>query len=530
MTPVALFELVLVLLGATLLLSIVAGKLHLPPAIALVVGGMALALVPKLPVVELDPDLILVLFLPPLLMSSAYFTVWRDFVQYLRPILFLSVGAVIFTTALVGAVAHLVVPSLPWAACFALGAIVSPPDAVAAKAVLERLKLPRRMMTVLEGESLVNDASGLVLYKFAVAAALTGSFGAASAGATFVWVAIGGIAVGIVCSLAFTTFAARVRDGQLLIVSSLLCCYASYILADRLGVSSVLSTVACGLFAGYRSHQMLGAQDRVASQAVWGFIVYVLEALVFVLIGLALRGVLHRHGDDAGIWSGLPMALAVTATVVVARLAWVFPAANLPRMLWPWRVRREARPPAASLLIVGWAGMRGVVTLAAALALPLDFPGRDKILFAAFVVILFTVVVQGLTLGPLIRTLKLAPPQETSDLLDAVAARLAINEAALVMLEALKIADSSDLMHPKLTEEYRRRLRALTRLRDERELMEHERQDHFATALAAAATARTELIRLHRTRKIHDSVLRTLEAELDLEEIRLKRLSGIGAD
>jgi NhaP-type Na+/H+ or K+/H+ antiporter len=476
MTSVALFELILALLGAALLLSLVAGRLGFPPAAALVLGGMALAVVPGLPAFDLDPDLIMVLFLPPLLLESAYFTVWRDFRASLGPILSLSLGAVLFTTLVVGLVAHAVVPALPWAACFALGAIVSPPDAVAAKAVLARVALPRRLVTVLEGESLVNDASGLVLYRFAVAAALTGSFNALAAAGSFAWLAV----------------------------------------------------VACGLMMGGREHEAFDAHVRRHAVAVWEFVVFVLEALVFVLIGLALRGVLARTGGELGpLATGLPLAVTVTAACVVARLLWVFPAVYLRRTLSA-RVRaQEPRPDPRVPLIIGWAGMRGVVTLAAALALPVDFPGRDPILVAAFAVILFTVLIQGTTLGPLIRRLRLDPHQSLPEgHLDAAMARVVMNQAGLAAQERLVSPGSGALQHPRLVEDYRRRVRASSRDRDERGALAAEKTEHFAAALLAVRSGRSALIALHRENRIHSSVLRALEGEIDLEELYLKRLAG----
>jgi monovalent cation/hydrogen antiporter len=337
MSPVARFELVLLLLAIIIVLELAARRLRLPPAAAFVLGGIALALIPETPQAELDPDLALVLFLPSLLLSSAFFTVWRDFRANLRIILQLAVGAVAFTTLIVGLVAHLVVPSLPWAACFALGAIVSPPDAVAAKAVLQGLRLPPRLTVLLEGESLVNDASGLVLFRLAVAANLTGTFNAGSAALSFVVLAIGGVVAGLVFGLVASVLLKRLRDPTLSIIGSLLMAWASYIGADAIGVSGVLSTVTCGLVMGWRQHTVLTAITRTQARAVWGVVVFILESLVFILIGLSLRGVLNRlggQGVDAltAVEAVLPAMGAIVATVVLTRFAWIVPA-NLPHTL-----------------------------------------------------------------------------------------------------------------------------------------------------------------------------------------------------
>ncbi|GJE36838.1 Na+/H+ antiporter [Methylobacterium persicinum] len=531
MTPVALFELVLALLSAALVLSLAAARLGLPPAAALVVGGMALAFAPGLPAFDLDPDLIMGLFLPPLLLESAYFTVWRDFRASLGPILSLSLGAVMFTTLVVGLVAHWVVPGLPWAACFALGAIVSPPDAVSAKAVLARVTLPRKTVTVLEGESLVNDASGLVLYRFAVAAALTGAFDAFAALGSFAWLAAAGIAVGVALGFAANWAIGRLQDTDATTVVTFLVAYLAYLAAEEIHASGVLAVVACGLMLGGREHETFDARTRTHALAVWGFVVFLLEALVFVLIGLALRGVLTRMGgSEDAVLAGLPLALATTAACVVARLAWVFPAVHLSQILA--RRRSDAPPPLSPAipLVIGWAGMRGVVTLAAALALPLGFPGRDPILLASFAVILFTVLVQGTTLGPLIRRLRLGGGASLPDgHLDASMARVAVNQAALSVLESLQEPETGAHRHPRLVEQYRLRVWATSRLRDERQAAEPERDAHFMAALAAVQAGRKALIALHRDGVVHSSVLRTLEAELDLEELHLRQIGGESA-
>ncbi|MGI3776622.1 MAG: Na+/H+ antiporter [Janthinobacterium lividum] len=522
MTLASRFEIVLLLIAASILLNLVARRLRLPTAATLIVGGAAVALVPGMPDLGLDPELSMVLFLPPLLMSSAYFTTWRDFRADLRIILQLAVGAVVFTTLAVGVAAHLAVPGLPWAACFALGAIVSPPDAVAAKAVLHGLGLPRRMVTLLEGESLVNDASGLVLYRFAVAAALTGTFDRVAAAESFCLLVAGGVAFGLVAGLAASTLLGRMRDAELSAVASLLVAWGSYIGADRLGLSGVLSTVACGIVLGWRQHALLGAAQRLQARAVWDVVIFVGESLVFILIGLSLRGVLHRiSADPHGLHALLPQVAAVVAAVVLSRFAWIVPTTYLVRALAPGLRRRDPYPPLGVPVVISWAGMRGVVSLAAALALPEDFPGRDFILAATFAVILVTVLVQGSTLAPLIRAVGIGEMAEVSSSgLGETDARLRMASAQLAAVRARSTQPDGTERHPRLVEQYGYRVRAVARFREADGGLEGERAEHFATVLAAVSAGREELLRLHRAGEIHDTVLHALEHELDLDEMR----------
>ncbi len=526
LSPVALFELVLLLMALVVPLELLARRLRLPPAAALILAGMALAFVPGRHEVHLDPDLMLVLFLPPLLMSGAYFTVWRDFRANLGLIATLAVGAVAFTTLVVGVVVHWVLPSLPWAACFALGAIVSPPDAVAAKAVLARVTLPARMVVLLEGESLVNDASGLVLFRFAVAAALTGGFSLGGALLSFGVLSVGGVAVGMAFGWAATLLLPRLREVHLTVVGSLLVSWASYIAADRLGTSGVLSTVACGLVLGWNQHEVLTAQTRTQARVVWGVVEFVLESLIFVLIGLSLRGVLQALSGS--VLPLLPAMAAVVAAVVLSRFAWLFATSwGTHAALRTW----GERPSAAALSIMGWAGMRGVVSLAIALALPEAMPGRDVILLTTFVVILVTVLVQGSTLEPLIHLLRLRGKVEAAPAtLGEVEARVLMTRAQFEVVRARAHDADGALRHPRLLEQYEYRARVMERVREARGALTGERTAHFDLVVAAVAAGRTEVLRLHRAGRIHDAVLRTLEAELDLEELGAMGRRGPGLE
>lgn len=518
------FELVLVLLAVALVLELLARRLRLPPAAMLIVGGIALAMVPGTPGVELDPDLVMVLFLPPLLMSDAYLTAWRDFRANLRIILQLAVGAVAFTTLVVGLVTHWVMPGLPWAACFALGAIVSPPDAVAAKAVLEHVKLPRRVMVLLEGESLVNDASGLVLYRFAVAAALTGSFSLGHAALSFAMLGVGGVVFGLAAGLLASFIFARLSEPNFATVVSFLMGWAAYVGAEALDLSGVLATVTLGMVVGWRQHEVLSAETRIASKATWQFITFVLESLIFILIGLSLRGVIARF--DGG-WAALSFAgpiAAVVLAVILSRFAWVLPSTYIIRWLLPGLRKRDPYPPLGVPVVISWAGMRGVVTLAAALALPEGFPGRDFLLVTSFAVILVTVLVQGATLAPLIRLLRVdrfSGIERT--LLSESQARARMSLAQLQAIERVSRTEDGREMHPRLLEQYGYRARAAERFSSaEADLLGH-RQEHFGAVLSAIRAGRAELVQLHRAGEIHDEVLHRLENELDLEELTALR-------
>ncbi|MDR6657673.1 CPA1 family monovalent cation:H+ antiporter [Tardiphaga robiniae] len=525
MTAVSRFEIILLLMAVIVLLDMIARRFQLPRAAALILGGIGFALIPGTPDVEIDPELVLVLFLPPLLMSSAWFTSWRDFRADLRIILQLAVGAVFFTTLVVGVVAHLVMPSLPWAACFALGAIVSPPDSVAAKAVLQSVPLPPRIIVLLEGESLVNDASGLVLLRFAIAAALTGSFSATAATVSFFSVAIGGLLVGIAFAFAAILVIKRIKEIDLAIAWTFLVAWISYIAAEKLHVSGVLSTVACGMILGWKQHEFFGAATRTRATAAWSVVVFVLESLVFILIGLSLRGVLYRLGGYDAVVALLPVTAAVIAAVILARFAWMFPGTYLPRMLMPKLRARDPAPPWTVPFIMSWAGLRGVVSLAAALSLPEEFPGRDVILAITFAVILVTVLVQGSTLAPIVRRLiktdNVRAPHHSK--LSEAQARARVAAAQFSAIEKASRNDDGTHRHPRLFEQYTYRKGAAARYAEEAEVLSPHRIDHYTTVLAAIEAGRAELLKMHREGEIHDSVLHAIEEGLDLEEVNARR-------
>lgn len=375
----ALLELLLLLLLSAVALGWIARHFKFPYPIALVAGGAALGLVPNLPQVAFDPQLILVVVLPPILYQAALLTSWKDFRAHLKAIGLLAIGLVAVTTLAVGAALKLMVPEVPWAAAFVLGAIVSPPDAVAATAILSRLNIPRRIVTILEGESLVNDASGLVLYKFAVAAVLTGVFSLADATAQFALVSAGGIAVGLALAFAYIAIHRRLGDPFIETLTVLTIPYAAYLAAEAIHASGVLAVVAAGLLRGRHSPLIVSPEMRIMARSVWNLLVFLLNSVVFMLIGLQMSGVL---GNLAGYTPGRLAAIAavVTAVAIAVRFAWVYPAAYLPSWLAGNLGARDPAQRARELSIISWCGMRGIVSLAAALALPRT-PGRSAEVF-----------------------------------------------------------------------------------------------------------------------------------------------------
>ncbi|MBL6454381.1 Na+/H+ antiporter [Belnapia sp. T6] len=489
-------------------------------------GGMVLALLPGLPDVPLDPELALAFFLPPLLQLSAYRTDWRAFRSNIRAILLLALGAVIFTAFCIALVARWLLPELPWMAALALGAIVAPPDAVAASAVLQRLRLPRRVVAVLEGESLINDASALVLYKLAVAAALASGGIAAGDGVTsFLLLGLGGIAVGWAVGRAALWVLVRLKDIMLETTTGFLAAYASYLAGEALHVSGVMAVVTTGLLFGRAQHTVFTYSARLNAAAVWRFVEFILNSLVFLLIGLQLHNILGRlAGRGALELAGL--ALGIAATLILSRFLWVFPATWLPRRL-PIVQRHDPMPPLGQTAVVAWAGMRGVVSLAAALALPEDFPGRDLIVFLAFTAILATLVVQGTTLEWVIRQLGVARPRHPDgvDPEEAEGRRL-IAAAALAEIERrmedpLEGAIAADLVH-----EFRDRAGHLQRTVTNQGAAAAERAARRRIRLAALDTARQQLFNHYSAGLLQEEGLVKLEQELDLEEIRIRQVLG----
>lgn len=518
-----LLELVLLLLLSSVALGWVARHFRFPYPIALVTGGALLGLIPKLPQFPFDPQLILIVVLPPILYQAALLTSWNDFKANIRPISLLAIGLVIVTTIAVGAALKLMVPDVPWAAAFVLGAIVSPPDAVAATAILSRLNIPRRMVTILEGESLVNDASGLVLYKFAIAAVLTGAFSLMDASAQFAVVSVGGIALGIVMAFMYIAIHRHLGDPFIEVLTTLTIPYTAYIVAESAHVSGVLAVVAAGLVRGRYSPELVSAEMRIIARSVWNLLVFLLNSLIFMLIGMQMSDVIESLGGRYSATELVSIGLFVSAVAIGVRFIWVYPVAYLPRWLSGNLREQEPRPRKRELFIISWCGMRGIVSLAAALALPLALPGgtpfphRDLIIFLTFFVIASTLVGQGLTLTPLIRWLRVGSDWSLHDEQQRV--RASMSEAALAAVDKALAEEGApvewaDQLRMEITDRIALAAPEGLELTPRAELMKRLRH-------AAIQAERQELIRLWRENEIGDEVMHHLEEILDYQEAHL---------
>ncbi|KWV53671.1 sodium:proton antiporter [Rhizobium altiplani] len=515
-----LFELVIAMFLAIIALHYLAHRLGLPPSVALLAGGAMLAFVPGIPAITVDPELVLVIFLPPLLFDGAWSIAVDRLKRHMFGIASLAVGAVLFTTVVVAVVAHLLMPSLPWAACAALGAIVSPPDAVAARAILEHVRLPRRLQILLEGESLLNDASGLVLFRFAVAATATGAFSTVSAVGTFVVLAAGGAALGGVLGFAWVKLVLRLRDDYLMIAATTLLCWIAYLLGEQLHVSGVIATVTAGLIASWHQHTVMSAGTRMRGTSFWTVLVFLMEAMVFILIGLSLRDIVERGGGFVALIETMTFpALAILVALIAARFVWVFGSDLVVKLANSLGRARSAPMGVGAATVLCWAGVRGVVTLALALSLPDDFPERDFILVISFAVIMGTVLLQGTTLGVVISWAGLGEAEVERAPMTMSQAEAAMAQVQFARVKDLAYDHEGTLIHPQLLARYERRATAIIDYAERTEDYAPMLHAHFDVVLEAVAVGRSELIRLHRVGQIDDETLRELERDLDLEEL-----------
>lgn len=520
--------LLLALMVAVAALSVVARSLGVPYPILLVLGGLVLGFVPGLPDIELPPELVLVLFLPPLLYHAAFFSSPRELRADLRAISLMAIALVMATMVAVAVVAHALVNGLPWAAAFTLGAIVSPTDPLAATAIARRLSVPRRLVTVLEGESLVNDATALVAYRISVGAAVGGSFVAWEAGLRFAASTAGGVVIGLAVGWIVAEIRRRLDDPPVEIVVTLLTGFAAYLPAEQLGVSGVLAAVTAGIYVGWRAPDVASAATRLLGFSFWEVLVYLLNAVLFILVGLQLHPILGELSGRSTV-TLLGLALFISAVVIGVRIAWGFTVPYLVRALdrRPQQVARRVGPKGR--LIVGWSGMRGAVSLAAALAIPLEttagqpFPERNLIIFLTYGVIFATLVLQGLTLPVLIR--RLAIQGDGGEEREELSARLGATDAALERLDELAGEDwtrDDTVERLRALYDYRRRRLSARAGSGEDDGYEDRSFAYQRLVRELLEAQRRAIVRLRNEGAISNEVMHRIERDLDLEDSRLE--------
>lgn len=521
------FQIFLILLGVLSGTALLARRINIAPAILLLLVGIVLAFVPGVPAFALPPELVLLLVLPPLIYSASVAMSWREFKHSLRPIVLLAVGCVIFTACAVAAATHYLI-GLPWSVGFVLGAIVAPPDVVAPLAIARRLAIPRRVMVILEGEGLANDATTLILYRFAVAAVAVGGFSLPVAAGEFAVIVISEIAFGIGVGWVMLRARHHARDPQIEITLSLITPYLAYLIPEHVGGSGVIATVACGLYMSWNGPLLISAATRLQGVFVWDLVIYLIEGVLFLLTGFQMR-LLYEKSKTFPLNEILLATGLVVAIVVIARFAWVFPAVYLPRWLSRRLRARDPSPPWQWAFVMSFTGVRGTVSLAAALALPLTlsngdaFPYRDLILFVSFGVILCTLIGLGLTLPRVVHWLGIAQAgraEHVSEHEHEITARRQALDQALRSLDA--ITDDRDL-----SEEVIKLLRARHEVRTSQLPCSLDPNEYDASALGIELTR--ELIGVERKfihvmlrdGKITDETRRRIERDLDLEEASL---------
>jgi CPA1 family monovalent cation:H+ antiporter len=520
--------LVLAVLATVLVLILAADRLDLPYPILLVLGGLGLGFAPGVPDVRLNPEVVLLVVLPPLLYSAAFFSSLRELRANLRPISLLSIGLVLATTGAVAIVAHAVVPGMTWASAFVLGAIVAPTDPVAATAIFQRLSVPRRVVTVVEGESLINDATALVAYRVAVAAVVSGGFSLVDAGGRFVLNVVAGAAIGLAVGWVVARVRRSLDNPPVEMAVSIATAYFAYLPAEAAGVSGVIAAVTVGVYLGWRGPQLVNPPTRLQLFGVWEVVVFFLNSFLFVLIGLQMRAILDSlSGHTAG--QLVLYAVAVCGTVMVTRLLLVPVFGYLPRFLFRRVRERDPYPPWQTIALVSWSGMRGAVSLAAALAIPLTtdagrpFPARDLIVFLTFSVILATLLLQGLTLPLLIRGLGVHDDDEVRA---EAKARLRASAAALARLDELAgeewTRDDTVERMRGLYEYRNRRFRARFDENEDGEEYEARSQQYQRVRREALQAERNAIVEMRDSGLISSDTMHRIERDLDLEDARLE--------
>lgn len=527
-----LIQIVLVLIASMVGLTILADRVTIPAPLILVPAGALLGFMPWFPHIELNPELILLVFLPPLVYAGGAFSSWQTFRQNLRPIVLLSIGLALFTMGLVAAAAHYLIPGMSWPAASVLGAVLAPTDTVAAATVARRFSLPHRLIIILEGEGLFNDATALTAFRFATAAVVVGSFSFSDAVWTFLAVVLGEVAYGWSLGWMMAKLRLRVKDPTVAMIISLLTPFLAYLPPQQLGGSGILATAVTGLYIGRNISRLTSPVIRLAGLPMWRMVIFILNNILFLVTGLQLHHVIERADGISA--SGLFYdGVLISLVVIVARILWVYPAAALPRFLSKSLRARDPMPAFRHIFIVSWTGMRGAVSLAAAFGIPVftaaltPFPGRDLIIFITFCVILSTLVLQGITLPVLIRWLRIdhdGRRERRGAHHEEARARIQATQAALAEVDTwAECGDCSVEMAHHLRRHYEKQLHDFDRHQDEKVDGElgHLSGEETELHRRALAAERNKIMELHGDGKISDDVLRIIELDLDLQEMRL---------
>ena len=517
------------LFGITFL-SILSKKYKFPFPIVLVMSGIAISLIPGLPLISINPEIIFIIFLPPLLYEAAWNTSWHSFKTSFRPITMAAIGLVLFTTAMVAVTAYLLIPGISWPLCFLIGAIVSPPDAVSATSLTKGLGLSPRLITILEGESLVNDASGLIAYKYALAAIATGNFIFWKAGINFIVVVTAGIAIGLAIGfILYIIHKKFVCDPVIEVTLTFLTPFAAYLLAEYFHFSGILAVVTSGLYLSFHSAEILSHQSRIMAYSVWEVVVFVLNSLVFILLGLQLRSVLQGIGDYPAGTLAL-YGIVLSAVVILVRFIWVLPGTMLP-LYFSRKMMMRQDFDKRNFIVFGWAGMRGVVSMAAALAIPLTlqdnspFPHRNLVIFLTFCIILSTLLLLGFTLPWLIKKLKI--PRYSMAAEEYEVRTNVVTETITHIEENLSLLQDELLNNIKSKYEVKYNRLQKTDLPSNyfgkgKTLAGNIFNEYSKLQVELIGVERKTIGRLHKEGKTSEEILRKIEKELDLEETRLQ--------
>lgn len=493
-------------------------------------GSCLISLLPGLPDITFNPVIVFDIFLPPILFSAAYFTDWRDFKFNLRPITQLAFGLVLFTTLTIACLAKYFLPGFSWAEAFLLGSIVAPTDAAAATSIVKKIGVPRRFIVILEGESLINDATALILYRFSLGAVLYGAFSLPAAIESFFIMSIGGAAIGMMTSLAAIMIVRHLKDSRAETTFTFLTAFTSYLLAEHLGCSGVISTVVSGIYFGMRFPEIASSHTRVNAKASWGTLIFIINGFIFTLIGFELPHVLSSL-KSYSLMELTGYGLLVSFTVIVLRLIWIYPSAYLPRIVFPSIARKDPMPPWQFLFVLGWTGMRGIVSLAAVLAIPHNLPGGEAfpnmnlLIYLTYCVIVTTLIAPAVTLSPLIRWLHLS--NGDNKMHEEAVGRVRALEEVMRKIEEIKSRENiPDNVFQIFRSQIDRKLKIVrTQLGDNPySLLTNDYFAHKKLALAALQAERETLIWLRRKNEIHDEVFHQLLDELDLEDVRAKSL------